>query len=249
MTSDDRHWLRDLLVVVLALYMVGAFLDADWDSAPEPAPHGAPTAPVLVAPDAGAQHHNTTVRFAWEAMAVKYTVEIRNASGGLAASAAGLIVTSYASPGLEPGNYSYTVAFESRGNLKHPFTNGTLNLAAAGALRVDWQPVTVSYDFRLYQQWRGPAVVERDGYDYTEIEIGNLEAGSTYTWEVRARFGGAPDGDITGEWSPLFNVDVGTTRHLAQTLFEAWELPLVLLGLILMVALLAGVFLAQEESE
>ena len=249
MTSDDRHRLRDLLVVVLAIYMVGAFLDADWDTAPEPAPHGAPTAPVLIAPDAGAQHHNTTIRFAWEPVTVTYLIEVRNATGGRIVFETGYTATSYRSPSLEIGEYSYTVSLEGRNGQTYPLTNGTRNFTAAGTLLTDWQPVTVSYDFHLYRQGHAAAVVERNGHDDTDIEIGQLEAGCTLTWKVRARFSGAPDGDHTGEWSPPRDVDVGTTQHLAQTLFEAWELPLVLVGLILMVALLAGVFLAQEESE
>jgi NADH:ubiquinone oxidoreductase subunit 6 (subunit J) len=45
------------------------------------------------------------------------------------------------------------------------------------------------------------------------------------------------------------SVEVGTTQFLAFEVFSEWELALLLTGMILVVALQAGVFLAREEPE
>ena len=42
---------------------------------------------------------------------------------------------------------------------------------------------------------------------------------------------------------------IGTTKFLAFMLFNDWEVPFLLLGVMMVIALQAGVFLAREEKD
>jgi len=44
-------------------------------------------------------------------------------------------------------------------------------------------------------------------------------------------------------------VNIDTTKFLAFELFEDWALPFILLGVLMVIALQAGVFLAREEKD
>ena len=43
-------------------------------------------------------------------------------------------------------------------------------------------------------------------------------------------------------------MNIDTTKFLAYELFNNWEVPFILLGILMVVALQAGVFLAREET-
>ena len=43
-------------------------------------------------------------------------------------------------------------------------------------------------------------------------------------------------------------VNIDTTKFLAFELFNNWEVPFILLGVMMVIAMQAGVFLAREES-
>ena len=43
-------------------------------------------------------------------------------------------------------------------------------------------------------------------------------------------------------------LNIDTTKFLAYELFNNWEVPFIFLGILLVIALQAGVFLAREET-
>ena len=45
------------------------------------------------------------------------------------------------------------------------------------------------------------------------------------------------------------DVNIDTTKFLAFELFNNWEVPFLLLGVMMVIALQAGVFLAREEKD
>ena len=49
-------------------------------------------------------------------------------------------------------------------------------------------------------------------------------------------------------WSATYSVNVGTTHFLALELFNNWQMSFVLIGIILVIALVGGVFLARREE-
>ena len=44
-------------------------------------------------------------------------------------------------------------------------------------------------------------------------------------------------------------MNIDTTKFLAFELFNNWEVPFLLLGVMMVIALQAGVFLAREEKD
>ena len=54
---------------------------------------------------------------------------------------------------------------------------------------------------------------------------------------------------FSSESSSDRDLRIGTTKFLAFMLFNDWEVPFLLLGVMMVVALQAGVFLAREEKD
>ena len=67
--------------------------------------------------------------------------------------------------------------------------------------------------------------------------------GETYSWTVYA----VDSEGFTSEYSEVRNVNIDTTKFLAFELFNNWEVPFILLGVMMVIAMQAGVFLAREE--
>ena len=84
-------------------------------------------------------------------------------------------------------------------------------------------------------------------------EVNNLEEsvytysdfvnGKSYSWSVYAQ----DSKGYTSESSPFYVVNIDTTKFLAFELFNNWEVPFILLGVMMVIAMQAGVFLAREE--
>ena len=53
---------------------------------------------------------------------------------------------------------------------------------------------------------------------------------------------------FVSESSNARELNIDTTKFLAYELFNNWEVPFILLGVLMVVALQAGVFLAKEET-
>ena len=69
-------------------------------------------------------------------------------------------------------------------------------------------------------------------------------SGSTnFTDSVGNRLG------FESDLSTEYEVNIDTTKFLAFELFNDWDLPFILLGVLMVIALQAGVFLAREEKD
>ena len=79
----------------------------------------------------------------------------------------------------------------------------------------------------------------------TLYEYSNFVEGNEYSWSVFAEDGLG----FRSEPSSQNDLRIGTTKFLAFMLFNDWELPFLLLGIMMVIALQAGVFLAREEKD
>ena len=76
-------------------------------------------------------------------------------------------------------------------------------------------------------------------------EYSNFIEGNEYSWSVFA----VDELGYASEASSEKDLRIGTTKFLAFMLFDDWEVPFLLLGVMMVIALQAGVFLAREEKD
>ena len=98
-----------------------------------------------------------------------------------------------------------------------------------------------------------PVVHEVSGIESTSYEYSDFDPGHTYFWSVS---GSANFTDSVGNrlgfesvLSTEYELNIDTTKFLAFELFNDWDLPFILLGVLMVIALQAGVFLAREEKD
>ena len=238
--ADSR--LRDGLLWALVLYVVATVMLAPWSELGAPAESGSDPQPL--GPAEGYQHHNTTARFTWSSLAVSYELQVSNSTGVAVESQNLTDELSYQTRRLLPDDYAWVAQyFPVDGAPAEIVASGIFSLDASAKQLLEWEPVAVSYQFRLLAVDGGTI----SSYEGTALhaEASDLEPGSAYYWQVRAL---DSNGHAT-DWSLPRSIEVGTTQFLAFEVFSEWELALLLVGMILVVALQAGVFLAREERE
>ena len=76
-------------------------------------------------------------------------------------------------------------------------------------------------------------------------EYSNFVEGNEYSWSVLAE----DDLGVSSESSSQYDLRIGTTKFLAFMLLNDWEVPFLLLGIMMVIALQAGVSLAREEED
>ena len=81
--------------------------------------------------------------------------------------------------------------------------------------------------------------LEESAYAYSDFETGK-----SYSWSVYAQ----DSKGYTSESSPFYVVNIDTTKFLAIELFNNWQVPFILLGVMMVIAMQAGVFLEREET-
>jgi len=230
-----------LLRGTLVLYVLATLVLAPWDEL-APAEGGSDPRPLW--PADGYQHHNSTLRFEWSALPVEYLVMVFNSTGAEVVNITLIDETNYQTKRLVPDFYTwvawYTPIDEA---LAEILASGIFSLNASAKQALEWDAVSVSYQFRLLAVDRS-TVSTHEGVGL-HVEVGDLELGNIYHWQVRA----LDSNGHTTDWSLPRSVEVGTTQFLAFEVFSEWELALLLTGMILVVALQAGVFLAREEPE
>ena len=238
MTETRTAW---LLRGTLVLYVLATLVLAPWD---ELALAEGGTDPRPLWPADGYQHHNSTLRFEWSALPVEYLVMVFNSTGAEVVNITLIDETNYQTKRLVPDFYTwvawYTPIDEA---LAEILASGIFSLNASAKQALEWDAVSVSYQFRLLAVDRS-TVSTHEGVGL-HVEVGDLELGNIYHWQVRA----LDSNGHTTDWSLPRSVEVGTTQFLAFEVFSEWELALLLTGMILVVALQAGVFLAREEPE
>ena len=230
-----------LLRGTLVLYVLATLMLAPWDEL-VPAEGGSDPRPLW--PADGYQHHNSTLRFEWSALPVEYLVMVFNSTGAEVVNITLVDEDSYQTKRLIPDFYTWVAWYTPiDGALSEIIASGIFSLDTSAKQALEWNAVSVSYQFRLLAI-DGSTVSAHEGAGL-HAEVSDLELGSTYHWQVLAL-------DSNGHatvWSLPRSTDVGTTQFLAFEVFSEWELALLLTGMILVVALQAGVFLAREEPK
>ena len=126
-----------------------------------------------------------------------------------------------------------------------------VTIETSSKITVIWSEVSVTYglEIRVIMEEENelPEILkvhevnklEESAYTYSEFENGK-----SYYWSVHAQ----DSKGYTSESSPFYMVNIDTTKFLAFELFNNWEVPFILLGVMMVIAMQAGVFLAREET-
>ena len=120
------------------------------------------------------------------------------------------------------------------------------SLSSSSKIILVWSPVEITYgiEIREHKTTEILLVHQAEALTKTSYEFQDFDNGKTYSWSVYAV-------DSMGFVSASSNereLNIDTTKFLAYELFNNWEVPFILLGILMVVALQAGVFLAREES-
>ena len=114
-------------------------------------------------------------------------------------------------------------------------------------IALNWNKVNVTYTIQIreYKDTDVPIIHERTNLTVTTYDYSNFVEGNEYSWSVFAE----DDLGFSSEASSQNDLRIGTTKFLAFMLFNDWEVPFLLLGVMMVIALQAGVFLAREEKD
>jgi hypothetical protein len=109
-----------------------------------------------------------------------------------------------------------------------------------------WAPVEVTYGIEIREHKATEILIvhQADGLNQSLYEFKDFTNGKTYSWSVYA----VDSMGFVSESSNERELNIDTTKFLALELFSNWEVPFILLGVLMVVALQAGVFLAREET-
>ena len=109
-----------------------------------------------------------------------------------------------------------------------------------------WAPVGITYgiEIREHKATEIRIVHQAEDLAQTSYEFQDFDNGKTYSWSVYA----VDSMGFVSESSNARELNIDTTKFLAYELFNNWEFPFILLGILMVVALQAGVFLAREET-
>ena len=152
---------------------------------------------------------------------------------------------------LQVGNYTSSVYYTgiAGSNLLEVIKTDEHRLDTSSKITLDWDKIGVTYTIQIREfddEDRDiPIIHEATNLSETPYEYSNFIEGKEYTWPVFA----VDDLGYSSESSSESDLRIGTTKFLAFMLFNDWEVPFLLLGVMMVVALQAGVFLAREEKD
>tara|TARA_B110000438_G_scaffold266262_1_gene280205 strand:- start:11565 stop:12377 length:813 start_codon:yes stop_codon:yes gene_type:complete len=269
MSSRSTIWVRDALVLTFSFYVVISLTMAPWNNlaieSENPTSCNNGCAPVQVFPDNGYYHYSDSVEFEWVPVSVSYRHVVLNSSGSLVYDV-NITENESQTPRLSSGNYTSNVYYVGMyGSLSSDDLNEMPLLFTqqhttdtASKFSVAWPMVTVSYGLIINlneQVGTGEydtiyldsfsLVHQVDSLDETKYTYSDFVRGETYSWTVYA----VDSEGFTSEYSEVRSVNIDTTKFLAFELFNDWEVPFILLGVLMVIALQAGVFLAREERD
>ena len=269
MPSRTTIWLRDAFVVIFAIYVVFSIAMVPWsnlkisESSPSSCEWTDGCPPTTNFPEHNYHHYDDSLTFNWNSVSVTYHAIIIDSDSADEESEMDIIhsanltdSTSTTSPRLKVGNYTsivyYTGMFGSVGEFGNPiiflkFKSETHQLDSSSKITLDWNKVNVTYTLQIreYRDTDVPIIHEVNTLSETVYEYSNFVEGKEYSWSVFAVDGFG----FTSEPSSQNDLRIGTTKFLAFMLFNEWELPFLLLGIMMVIALQAGVFLAREEKD
>jgi len=269
MSSRSIIWVRDALVITFSFYVVVSLALAPWNNLAiesensNSCNYGCAPSPIF--PENGYYHYSDSVEFEWVPVSVGYRHIVLNSDGELMYEV-NITANESQTPRLPSGNYTSNVYYIGMsgsslgdGIEEMPLLFTEVHTTdTASKLLVNWPIVTVTYTLiiNLNEQ------ISTDKYDAVSLDsftlvlqVENLEdtkytysefiRGETYSWTVYA----VDSEGFTSEYSEVRSVNIDTTKFLAFELFNDWEVPFILLGVLMVIALQAGVFLAREEKD
>jgi hypothetical protein len=246
-------------VIFFSFYVVFAVASVPWANLkvspplPETCETGCP--PVVSFPENGYYHYQNSVTFEWSSVSVGYRVVVTEVDTGDVKMDKNITneVTSTTSR-LPAGTYLtrvyYTGIAGSTFSIYPILKSEFVTIETSSKITMVWPEVSVTYglEIRVIKEAENelPEIVkvyevnmlEESSYTYSDFENGK-----SYSWSVYAQdskgYSSAP--------SPFHVVNIDTTKFLAFELFNNWEVPFILLGVMMFIAMQAGVFLAREE--
>ena len=255
MSSRSVIWVRDALVITLSIYVVFSIAMAPWNNlkSEETLPTTCETgcAPVINYPDDGYYHYKNSIVFEWNPVSVGYRFTVLNGTGHIFHDENLTGITTSTTNRLPAGDYTSFVYYKGivgslLGDDESVLRNEEHSLASSSKITMVWAPVEITYgiEIREHKATEIQIVHQAESLTHTSYEFQDFDNGKTYSWSVYA----VDSMGFVSESSNVRELNIDTTKFLAYELFNNWEVPFILLGILMVVALQAGVFLAREET-
>ena len=253
MPSRSTIWFRDAFVIIFAIYVVVSIAMVPWSNLKIAAPvsNTCPTGcpPIVNFPENNYHHYDDSLIFDWDSVSVTYNAIIKDLNNETVHEVNLTDINSTTSSRLKEGNYTSTIFYRGiwGSNISRILVTDNHVLDSSSKITLQWASVNVTYTLQIreYKETEVPIIHEVSGLIETFYEYSEFKEGNEYAWSVFA----VDDFDIKSEASSQHDLRIGTTKFLAFMLFNEWELPFLLLGVMMVIALQAGVFLAREEKD
>ena len=247
-------WVRDALVITLSIYVVISMILAPWANLKleEPSPDTCATgcAPGIVFPEEGYYHYKNSLVFDWKPVSVSYHYMVVEADTGNIIHEENLTKTTEAiTARLPAGDYVSRVYYKgmtgSTFDTEPLLSTGDHSLDSSQKITFSWDPVEVEYGIEIREHKETEYLIIHTEEDLvaTSYEYSDFDNGVSYSWSVYA----IDSLGYRSEFSDYRELNIDTTKFLAYELFDNWEVPFIFLGILMVIALQAGVFLAREE--
>ena len=255
MSSRSVIWVRDALVITLSIYVVFSIAMAPWNNlkTEETLSTTCETgcAPVINYPEDGYYHYKDSIVFEWNSVSVGYRFTVLNSTGHVFHDENLTGITTSTTNRLPVGDYASFVYYKGivgslLGDDEFLLRNEDHSLASSSKINVVWAPVEITYGIEIREHKATEILIihQAEGLAQTSYEFQDFDNGKTYSWSVYA----VDSMGFVSESSNARELNIDTTKFLAYELFNNWEVPFILLGILMVVALQAGVFLAKEET-
>ena len=260
MSDRSVIWVRDALVILFSLYVVFALALAPWSnlkiSEPIPDDCGNGCAPIVNFPENNYHHYTNSLTFEWKPVSVGYRVVVTDDETNEVMMDSNYTNSNSATTSRLPtGSYLTRVyytgisgtSFDTLPIIKSELVS--VDKESGEKLNIIWSEVSVTYglEIRLHtNDVEGIVLIhEADNIEETEYTYSDFINGKTYSWTLYAQ----DSKGYISDFSTSREVNIDTTKFLAFELFNDWEVPFLLLGVMMVIALQAGVFLAREEKD
>ena len=253
MPSRTTIWFRDAFVIIFAIYVVASIAMVPWSNLKisNPVSTSCPTGcpPSINFPENNYHHYDDSLIFDWNSVSVTYRAVIENSEDEIVHEANFTNGNSTTSSRLKVGNYTSSIYYTGivGSNISRLIQSNEHQLNSSSKINLAWEKVSVTYtiEIREYEDTDVPIIHEKSNLTETTYEYSDFVEGTEYSWSVFAE----DDFGFRSESSSQNDLRIGTTKFLAFMLFNDWELPFLLLGVMMVIALQAGVFLAREEKD
>jgi len=251
--SRTTIWFRDAFVIIFAIYVVASIAMVPWSNLKisNPASTSCPTGcpPSINFPENNYHHYDDSLIFDWNSVSVTYRAVIEDSDDEIVHDANLTNTNSTTTSRLKVGNYTSSIYYTGivGSNISQLIQSNEHQLNASSKITLAWDKVSVTYTIQIreYEDTDVPIIHEKANLTETAYEYSDFVEGTEYSWSVFA----VDDLGFNSESSAQNDLRIGTTKFLAFMLFNDWELPFLLLGIMMVIALQAGVFLAREEKD